>query len=1715
MSELLASRIYDLKIAGYDDSLKKVQQLTNAFNAMDKAKRKLNEILKTKTEAGDTVAADALVKRLADLEKQLAAVTKQKAAAKRESDLLLSSEQAYAKSELDAIKSVKDATKYTTELAKEKEKAAKAAEKAAAANRIEANSYNDVRNQLAQLRPFIQNKNANSSSTISIGSGNLNFDQAIAKFKELSAAEQAFRRQFQADGTLVSEYSSGIINAFNKLGLSNLISKNKNDIQGQLRILRTESQELANQLSRTGTIGSEGFGRLEVKLKENIALQEQLEGQLKTINTTLSQTGSIGQKITGAIGSGFKDIKSHVNNLLVTYVGFQAAINAGQKFVTQNYELSDSISQLQIYLKGSKEAADELVDSLKKIPTRTSLAQLVDISTVVAKKGVVKQEIAGVTQALDQLFVVLGKEIGDPHEAVSSLVKLVNVYSEDKHVTAKNIGDIGAAVQKLTSSGVATGSFLINFAERLAGVRGITGVSIQNVLGLGAALQELGQRSEVAGTAASQLVIKLFADIPKYASFAGKSVAEFTKTVTENPVEALIQLAQGLKNNKAGLDEVAQAFDAAGIHGARVLGVLGDIAGNADYMRKRLVDANKAFGDQASIVAAAAIKQNNFAATLDNVRKKFELLGTNKTLQGFILGVGSAIAFLLGHLEIAIPLVVTIIGLTNTWVGTLIRLTAAYTVQISAWIIERAQLIATNAVRVTSNFLIAVYTAATIRSATASGLAAVAYRLLAASIALITSPLGIAVGLIVAFTTAIGIFAASAKDVNAAVGSLAEKQKLHNEQLKVAAELQSIVNKETASERDHINALVAVLKNANASYDEKARALKKLIDINPDYLSGLTQDNISTEEGIGIINRYIAKIEQLSDAKARVNLKAKLKEQLLESQTNTDALLIEQQQKPELSASKKFFYGKDGKLFGFGDRNRYDVDQDIKKEREIVDGVSLKLKALDASNNKQITDLQKSIKDKQTRLTGLKKDSDQAKKLAQDIATDQETLFTIEGIEAPKTVPTATETTPQETQGVKELQARLKAVKQEIAEIGKIKDQNVTQKKKLEDLRKERAEIIKLIKEQGGSTTTTHLKGSRLSYDDKEQFKDIEAKRDEDLASQNLQRAQNTITEEAYLKNILKINQDAIDAKLKLLNGSNAQERKITSELKLDRITQERETNNKIFEERKKVLKATLDEQIKDLQESNRLVQDDVSISNTDKAKKKQQTDESIYNLTLKYGTDIEVLEKQFGQQSIQNAKEVADAIREIRENLRKDEQEDLKAQLKDATDAGEKDIANFKKTIEAQRLAIVTSNKPQKKKEVALDQLKKEEDFGVLVREVARNTIEKEIYEKLLKAKIITQQEYDNFLAESYKKEQELHDAGVKNTEKSIEDVKTLGQVITNKVSRIFGFDDGTDTGKAKEKLLAETISQSYQLAENAMNSFFDAERANVDRNKQIIEKRIDQEKEQRLAQATSQAEREAIEREAQVKKDKADREAFEKNKKIQLAQAKINLGIQLANLAVIAFAPNPANIATLGTAGAIMYAIQAAIAFANFGANVKRISSAQYAGGGKIKPEDVKNGRITVESNIPTQPNGDNILATVKKGEVILNEEQQARIGGPAVFKSVGVPGFAGGGYIDDKKMYSYSRGGFTGLDYSGALGSNLQAPFNPSAFLNPKNGGSSADMQELKLMVGVLTENIGEVSRNVHERIDNLRVVNDPVEAAKVNDKIKKLKSIGKLR
>lgn len=99
--------------------------------------------------------------------------------------------------------------------------------------------------------------------------------------------------------------------------------------------------------------------------------------------------------------------------------------------------------------------------------------------------------------------------------------------------------------------------------------------------------------------------------------------------------------------------------------------------------------------------------------------------------------------------------------------------------------------------------------------------------------------------------------------------------------------------------------------------------------------------------------------------------------------------------------------------------------------------------------------------------------------------------------------------------------------------------------------------------------------------------------------------------------------------------------------------------------------------------------------------------------------------------------------------------------------------------------------------------------------------------------------------------------------------------------------------------------------------------------------------------------------------------------------------------------------NVALEASSAIQIGAVLASSAISGLGAVLKR------AEGGAIPT--LGNGVINNGANLAVPlSNGDNTLAYVKQGEMILNEKQQAAAGGDRFFQSIGVPMFAGGGVV-----------------------------------------------------------------------------------------------------
>jgi hypothetical protein len=208
------------------------------------------------------------------------------------------------------------------------------------------------------------------------------------------------------------------------------------------------------------------------------------------------------------------------------------------------------------------------------------------------------------------------------------------------------------------------------------------------------------------------------------------------------------------------------------------------------------------------------------------------------------------------------------------------------------------------------------------------------------------------------------------------------------------------------------------------------------------------------------------------------------------------------------------------------------------------------------------------------------------------------------------------------------------------------------------------------------------------------------------------------------------------------------------------------------------------------------------------------------------------------------------------------------------------------------------------------------------------------------------------------------------------------------------------------------DLIGEAFAVANERQQAAFDADIERSQQRQERLQEELENStglrrrfyQEQLDAEIANQA---AIER----AKEEARKRDAKRQKAIAIIQSIINTA--LAVTAALTAGGNPLKLATgaqiveaaiIGVIGAAQTALIAAQPLAKGGV-VGKLSGevVQFANGGKV----------TSSGNIKPLSNGDNVLATLKTGEVVLNQEQQRRIG-YSTLKAARIPNFAMGGVV-----------------------------------------------------------------------------------------------------
>lgn len=467
------------------------------------------------------------------------------------------------------------------------------------------------------------------------------------QLKKIGLLEQQLKRLATQRTALLKKVKDGIaLSKEEQVALGKLTTQSKK-LQAQ------KSQTLAQIKTENALVKSTAgsYNRLVLENKKLTDAARKLSDPLgKNKKRFQELSAKIGtntdklKKMDAAMGRSFRNVGNYsgaIGRLRGGFVAMGAAIAAGIiAFRTFTRLVGGSVKKLVDFDEGMADVAKttdltadqiaRLTDELKKLDTPTSINGLLAIAEAGGRLGVAEKDLLGFIEVTDKVVVALGDVLGTDPEAIGrSLGKVASLFKVDEAFgIAEAINKVGSSLNELGAQTKATEPFLIDFALRLGGIAPLADIAIEDVLGLAATLDELGQPAETAATAIGNLLLKLGKDVPTFAEIAGVSIDEFSSILREDANEALILVFEQVGKTGKGLENLAGVLQDAGIEGRRASQIVGVLANNTDLLRKNQDLATKAFEEGTSLTEEFNLKSETLGATFSKLAKVF----TNKLL---------------------------------------------------------------------------------------------------------------------------------------------------------------------------------------------------------------------------------------------------------------------------------------------------------------------------------------------------------------------------------------------------------------------------------------------------------------------------------------------------------------------------------------------------------------------------------------------------------------------------------------------------------------------------------------------------------------------------------------------------------------------------------------------------------------------------------------------------------------------------------------------------------------------------------------------------------------------------------------------------------------------------------------------------------------------------------------------------------------------------
>ena len=370
--------------------------------------------------------------------------------------------------------------------------------------------------------------------------------------------------------------------------------------------LRQNASKLRRELNNT-VPGTEKWKQLQADLKIADARLKEVRASAQTTSLSL-----------GKLADGFNRYAAIGASAVATLTGMALTVRG---CVNEFAEMEEAESQVTKYTGMTKDEVKALNEEFKKMDTRTPRTELNELAGTAGRLGIqAKEDVLEFVEAADMINVALGEDLGE--DAIKNIGKLSDMFGDSSKSMKENMLAIGSAVNSVAQNSSASEPYLVEFTARMGGVAKQAGLAITDVMGFASALDQNMLRSEMASTALSGLIMKIYQEPAKYAKLAGMDVKDFSDLMEKDVNTAVLTFLESL-GKMGGMNQMAPVLKEMKLSGAEAAGVISTLAGNVAKVRKEQRQASQAFAEGTSVIKENAVQNSTVQAQLEKAKNDF------------------------------------------------------------------------------------------------------------------------------------------------------------------------------------------------------------------------------------------------------------------------------------------------------------------------------------------------------------------------------------------------------------------------------------------------------------------------------------------------------------------------------------------------------------------------------------------------------------------------------------------------------------------------------------------------------------------------------------------------------------------------------------------------------------------------------------------------------------------------------------------------------------------------------------------------------------------------------------------------------------------------------------------------------------------------------------------------------------------------------------